>query len=178
MATRWGSSPKARVCTIGFSGSTSRSATGANTQLIPTARASCAVTAPAHRATAGIAQRGERERRRELGEPFHLLTRAALEIRGEEQRPLGAAQEIGGEPAHALDVAAEDDEPAHAEIQRVGDGAGLVARSCRWAPRGARGESAGRARARRASGGSDRAEHPRARGAGRGGDVARAVRAG
>jgi hypothetical protein len=52
LATRSGSSPKARVWTIGLSGSTSRSATGANTQLMPTARASWAVTAPAQRTTA------------------------------------------------------------------------------------------------------------------------------
>ena len=75
----------------------------------------------------GVAQRGERERRRELGESLDLLPRAALEVRGEQQRTLGAPGQIRGEPADALDVPAEDDEAADAELQRVGDRGGLVA---------------------------------------------------
>jgi hypothetical protein len=59
VATRWGSAPKARVWTIGFSGTTSRSATGANTQLIPTARASRAVTDATQR-TAAASSRAAR----------------------------------------------------------------------------------------------------------------------
>ena len=75
----------------------------------------------------GVAQRGERERRRELGESLDLLPRAALEVRGQEKRTLGAPGQIRGEPADALDVPAEDDEAADAELQRVGDRGGLVA---------------------------------------------------
>ena len=74
-----------------------------------------------------VVQRRERERRRELGEPVHLLPRAALQIGREQQGPLGPAQEIGGEAAHAFRGATEDDEPADAELEGVGDGAGLVA---------------------------------------------------
>src|SRR5207249_4018878 len=44
--TRTGSAPKARVWTIGFLGSRSRSHTGANAQLIPTERASVPVIIP------------------------------------------------------------------------------------------------------------------------------------
>ena len=112
LATRFGSSPKARVCTIGLSGSTSRSATGANTQLMPTARASCAVTraGPAHHRR--VLERSERERRRELGEPGELLPCPALEIGGDEERAAGAPDQVGREPPHRFDRAAEDDEAA------------------------------------------------------------------
>ena len=46
VATSRGSSPKERVLMIGFAGLLFTSRTGANTQWIPTARASTAVTRP------------------------------------------------------------------------------------------------------------------------------------
>ncbi len=74
----------------------------------------------------GIVQRGERERRRKLGEPLDLLPRAALEVRRDQQRPLGAAQQVRREAADALGIAAEGDEAADAQVERVGDGTGFL----------------------------------------------------
>ena len=74
----------------------------------------------------GVPERRERERRRELGEPGHLLPRPALEIGRDEQRPARAAEQVGRQPPHRFDGATEDDEAADAEVERVGDAGGLV----------------------------------------------------
>ena len=55
-----------------------------------------------------------------------FLPRAALQIRGQQQRSIGPAQEVAGEPPHALDVPAEDDEATHADLERVGDRGGAA----------------------------------------------------
>ena len=99
-ATRCGLSPNARVCTMGFVGSTSRSATGASTQLMPTARASWAVTAPAQRMTAASSSEASAAGGGNSVSPADLLAGATLQVGCDEQRPSRAAQEVGREPAH------------------------------------------------------------------------------
>ena len=79
---------------------------------------------PAHHR--GILQRGERRRRGEFGEPFDLLASSALEVRGDEQRPAGPAEQVGGEPADCLHRPTKDDEPTDADRQCVGDGGRFV----------------------------------------------------
>ena len=75
----------------------------------------------------GVFQRRERERRRKLGEPRHLLAGAALEIGGDEQGTAGPAEQVGGETADRLDRAAEHDESTDPQVERVGDARRLVA---------------------------------------------------
>jgi hypothetical protein len=74
----------------------------------------------------GVVERGERGGRRKFGQPGHLLSGPALEVGGDQQRPAGPPQQVGGEPPNRLHAAAEQDEPADADVERIGDGAGLV----------------------------------------------------
>lgn len=69
---------------------------------------------------------GECGGRWELGEPRKLLTRPALQIRGDEQRPAGALPQVRGQRAHHLRLPAEEDEPPRPESKRGRDGLGFM----------------------------------------------------
>src|SRR4029079_10457514 len=62
-----------------------------------------------------VAERGEGKRRRELGQAYHLLPGATLEVGGDEERTAGPSQQVRGEAADRLDRTPEDDEGAHTE---------------------------------------------------------------
>ncbi len=74
---------------------------------------------PAHHRR--VVERGERQRWRELRETRHLLPRPAFEVRGNEQRAARSAQQVGGEAPDRFGRAAEHDEPADADVERIGD---------------------------------------------------------
>src|SRR6185436_11777298 len=72
---------------------------------------------------------GQGARWRELCEPAELLPRAPLQVGGEQEWAARLAPHLTGEQAHRLGGAAEDDEPADVEGQRLPDGLPLVIES-------------------------------------------------
>ena len=95
--TRAGSPPAARVPMIGLPGATSRSHTGASAQLRPARLRSRAVTWPARRISGGVVEVTERAERRERDAAVELLARAALGVRGEQQRERRTRVQLRGE---------------------------------------------------------------------------------
>ncbi len=65
-------------------------------------------------------------RRRQLGEPAKLLPRSALQVRADEESPLGLSAQRACERSDRITRPAEQNEPAHARRERRGDLGALV----------------------------------------------------
>ena len=107
--------------TIGFSGTTSRSHTGARSQLRPSVRASRAVSRAARRTASASPSDAMAARGGRPGRTGKLLSRAALEIGGDQEWHTRALAQLLRERAHALLIAAKEDEAAHAKLKRTLD---------------------------------------------------------
>ena len=73
-----------------------------------------------------VLQRRERRGRRKFSEAVDLLACPPLQVRSDQQRSRRPADQVCRETAHRLHGAAEQNEPADADVERIGDRRGLV----------------------------------------------------